>query len=297
MASTINADNGVVSGSAGLKYGSDGTGVLALQTNGTTAVTINASQNVGIGATSIIAPLQIGVNANSSPAGNTGLTFRQASGSPTAGYGYSVRWDNANNTANDVGSIAYGFGVSAASAGYMRFSTADTERMRIDGSGNVTMTGTLTTSSRGIAKASMPTGSVLQVVTGSTSTQVTNSTSTYTDTGLTATITPLFSSSKILILTNIQGLFKSSDNNSNRLALRLFRGATALDTADGVLFTSGTSIYLRTTFGHSYYDTPSTTSATTYKWQFNNTENVASVAVQKDSNSGTSQIILMEIAV
>ena len=297
MPSILNSDDGAVSGSAGLKYGSDGTGVLALQTNGTTAVTINASQNVGIGATSIIAPLQIGVNANSSPAGNTGLTFRQASGSPTAGYGYSVRWDNANNTANDVGSIAYGFGVSAASAGYMRFSTADTERMRIDGSGNVTMTGTLTTSSRGIAKASMPTGSVLQVVTGSTSTQVTNSTSTYTDTGLTATITPLFSSSKILILTNIQGLFKSSDNNSNRLALRLFRGATALDTADGVLFTSGTSIYLRTTFGHSYYDTPSTTSATTYKWQFNNTENVASVAVQKDSNSGTSQIILMEIAV
>ena len=186
---------------------------------------------------------------------------------------------------------------TADTSGVLALQTAGTTAVTVDASQNVTLAGTLTTSSRGIAKASLPTGSVLQVITGSTSTQVTNSTSTYTDTGITATITPLFSSSKILILTNIQGLFKSSDNNSNRLSLRLFRGATALDTADGVLFTSGTSIYLRTTFGHSYYDAPSTTSATTYKWQFNNTENVASVAVQKDSNSGASQIILMEIAV
>jgi hypothetical protein len=45
MASIINADNGVVSGSAGLKTSADSTGVLALQTNGTTAVTVDTSQN------------------------------------------------------------------------------------------------------------------------------------------------------------------------------------------------------------------------------------------------------------
>jgi hypothetical protein len=44
MATTINADNGAVSGSAGLKYSSDSSGVLALQTNGTTAVTISTGQ-------------------------------------------------------------------------------------------------------------------------------------------------------------------------------------------------------------------------------------------------------------
>jgi hypothetical protein len=49
MAATINADDGAVSGSAGLKYSADSSGVLALQTNGTTAVTVDASQNVGIG--------------------------------------------------------------------------------------------------------------------------------------------------------------------------------------------------------------------------------------------------------
>ena len=44
MAVTINADNGAVSGSAGLKQSADSTGVLALQTNGTTAITVDTSQ-------------------------------------------------------------------------------------------------------------------------------------------------------------------------------------------------------------------------------------------------------------
>jgi hypothetical protein len=48
MPSIVNADNGVSSGSAGLKSSADSSGVLALQTNGTTAVTVDASQNVSI---------------------------------------------------------------------------------------------------------------------------------------------------------------------------------------------------------------------------------------------------------
>lgn len=45
MATTINADDGVISGSAGLKTTPDGSGVLALQTNGTTAITVSTAQN------------------------------------------------------------------------------------------------------------------------------------------------------------------------------------------------------------------------------------------------------------
>lgn len=40
MASSLNADNGVVSGSAGLKSTADASGVLELQSSGTTAITI-----------------------------------------------------------------------------------------------------------------------------------------------------------------------------------------------------------------------------------------------------------------
>ncbi len=46
MASLINADNGVVSGSAGVKTTADSSGVLALQTNGTTALSISTAQVV-----------------------------------------------------------------------------------------------------------------------------------------------------------------------------------------------------------------------------------------------------------
>jgi hypothetical protein len=54
MAVTINADNGAVSGSAGLKQAADATGVLALQTNGTAAVTIGTDQNTVFNSTGAI---------------------------------------------------------------------------------------------------------------------------------------------------------------------------------------------------------------------------------------------------
>jgi hypothetical protein len=41
MTTTINADNGVSSGSAGLKSSADSSGVLALQSSGSTAFTVN----------------------------------------------------------------------------------------------------------------------------------------------------------------------------------------------------------------------------------------------------------------
>jgi hypothetical protein len=62
MTTTINADNGAVSGSAGLKYSSDSSGVLALQTNGTTAVSISTAQVVTL------------TNALAEASGGTGTT-------------------------------------------------------------------------------------------------------------------------------------------------------------------------------------------------------------------------------
>jgi hypothetical protein len=49
MASSLNADNGVVSGSSGLKSTADTSGVLALQSNGTTGLSLNTTLAIGVG--------------------------------------------------------------------------------------------------------------------------------------------------------------------------------------------------------------------------------------------------------
>ena len=49
MASSINSDNGVVSGSSGLKSTADTSGVLALQSNGTTGLTLSTTLAIGVG--------------------------------------------------------------------------------------------------------------------------------------------------------------------------------------------------------------------------------------------------------
>lgn len=89
MTTTINADNGVVSGSAGLKETPDASGILALQTNGVTALTLDASQNAVFAGTVTATD---GVTGNASTA--TALTT--ASGSAPS---YSARaWVNFNGT-------------------------------------------------------------------------------------------------------------------------------------------------------------------------------------------------------
>lgn len=84
MASTLLADNGVSSGSAGLKSSADSTGVLALQTTtsggtATTAVTIDTSQNVSVGGNLLItSPAGLGYGTGS------GGTVTQATSKNTA---------------------------------------------------------------------------------------------------------------------------------------------------------------------------------------------------------------------
>ena len=138
----ITADNGAVSGSAGLKQSADSSGILALATGtGTTAVTIDASQNVGIGTST---PSQkLSVHGTSSPTikvrNDTATTsvysqllFEGAnsfSGTSTS-YIQSITLNGGNS------STALAFGTNADGGG------AAAERMRIDSSGNLLLGGT-----------------------------------------------------------------------------------------------------------------------------------------------------------
>jgi hypothetical protein len=135
-------------------------------------------------------------------------------------------------------------------------------------------------------------GKVLQVVAATYSTQVTSNSSTYADTGLTATITPTLSTSKILVLLAQNGCLKLTNDTS--LGLKLFRGATQIWNGAG----GETGTTSRIDFGSiaaNYLDSPATTSATTYKTQFNSGANNAETRVQYGSAMST--IVLLEIGI
>ena len=160
----------------------------------------------------------------------------------------------------------------------------------------------ITTASSGqsIPKAALPTGSVLQVVSATYATQ-TSSTSgnTWVDTGLSATITPTSASSKILVFVAATGLRKIASTNAGvAVGLRVLRGATQI--VDVGLDNSSTETTANggqstTSSSTCYLDSPATTSATTYKLQFNNARNVSDPVYICIANC-TSVITLMEIA-
>ena len=130
-----------------------------------------------------------------------------------------------------------------------------------DGSGTIALQNQLS----GMTSASMPTGAVLQVVISEHSTQTNLSTATYTDIGHSATITPSSTASKIFVMwiaharTSIAG---------SGFGTKLVRGSTAVWTSN-----SNYSQYyanageIHSSHNISYIDSPSTTSATTYKLQ------------------------------
>lgn len=77
MTTTINADNGVVSGSSGLKSSADASGTLALQSNGNTGLTINTSLAIGVGssnATGTSGQVLVSAGSGGSPAWTTLIT-------------------------------------------------------------------------------------------------------------------------------------------------------------------------------------------------------------------------------
>ena len=138
----------------------------------------------------------------------------------------------------------------------------------------LSMAGSKLTGTQVIPKATLPTGSVLQVVsTTKTDAFTSSATGAFTDiTGMSASITPTSSSSKILVLSSATCSGQSSVSGS---IIRLVRGSTAIDVGDaaGSRSQATTNAY-QLDSGQSecisinFLDSPATTSSTTYKLQF-----------------------------
>ena len=143
-------------------------------------------------------------------------------------------------------------------------------------------------------------GKVLQVVSATYSTATSSTSETYADTGLTASITPSSATSKVLILTSQQlYVVRSSDEVGG--CIRIMRDATSIYDPFGNRGAPFQLVYSSSQNGaagivsYSYLDSPSTTSATTYKTQLRvkNAANSSTATVQE--NSSPSSIILLEI--
>jgi len=162
-------------------------------------------------------------------------------------------------------------------------------------SGTVLTTGS---SGQSIPKAALPTGSVLQVVNVAYATQVTSTSATFSDTGLSATITPTSSSSKILVLVNHNG--NLIIGTPTGMGFKLLRNGSQISyVEDAAPFSNAGGLNMGSGAGNiNYLDSPATTSATTYKTQFNNRSATGTAVVQYNGNFGqsTSYMTLLEIA-
>jgi hypothetical protein len=146
-------------------------------------------------------------------------------------------------------------------------------------------------------------GKVLQVVQGVTTTNKIISSTTFTDTNLTATITPTLASSKVLIIIS-QHTYIYSNSTSQASGLRLLRDSTDIyNLSDGAAgrtleFNNANSyLNLMTITNGTYLDSPATTSATTYKTQGNSQNTGAGKGVNFQESSVPSTITLLEIGV
>ena len=156
-------------------------------------------------------------------------------------------------------------------------------------------------------------GGIVQIVHGTKTGEVTSTLTTFVDTGLEATITPKFTTSKILVVID-QPYHMSRSAETCSGGFKVLRGATEIATPNGTGASGGTSPYACSyEFGGAssasivdrwsfmILDSPSTTSATTYKVQMacQTGNNSGRIRAQYSGTSGDQKahIALMEVSV
>ena len=158
--------------------------------------------------------------------------------------------------------------------------------------------GTVMTTSSAISRANLPAGSVLQVQSFTSTTPATNSGG-WTDMGdMSVSITPYYSTSKILIIASLHTEMAGSSAGSTRID----RNGTVIGSGSGgahrVWLSQGYNGVNGTNSGVQYLDSPATTSALTYKlqWWVDGQTAYLNRGVGTTSYNDTSTITVWEIA-
>ena len=155
-------------------------------------------------------------------------------------------------------------------------------------------------------------GGVVQIVHGEKSGEVTSTATTFVDTGLNATITPKFTTSKILVVID-QPYHMSRSAETCSGGFKVFRGVTEIATPNGTGASGGTSPYacsyeaggannmsIIDRWSWMKLDEPNTTSSILYKVQMacQTGNNSGRIRAQYGGTSGAQKghITLMEIS-
>ena len=196
-------------------------------------------------------------------------SFNMANGSYTTANAASANAATAN--------VNVGRAYSTANAGFAKANnalanTTGTFAGDLTVVGNFTSTGTLASSSRGITRSSMPAGSILQVVqTVKTDTFTTSSTTPVDITGMSVSITPTSSTSKILVTIDLKWTtYAHCDVYLLRNGTKIYFGDLSGNQTQALLhgYASGGPDDYGLAYGHAtFLDSPATTSAVTYKLQ------------------------------
>jgi len=153
-------------------------------------------------------------------------------------------------------------------------------------------------------------GNIIQVVDTSWNTQTAVTATSYTAiTGASLAITPKFSTSKILVMVNLSIRINDSNTSYVNGAFQTLRGSTNISGSVptdntgsfevGQYIGSSSAIELNWRYSNNIIDSPSTTSATTYSVKgksYGSAGGVVTVNVSAANGSGTSSLVLMEIA-
>ena len=157
-------------------------------------------------------------------------------------------------------------------------------------------------------------GHIIQVVQSSATSKVSNTTTTFIDSGLSGTITPSSTSSKILVFI-VQSVNMKHPGSGSTSAVgggfQILRGSTVIQEAAALdslsrpiqIYIGNMASSVDFYFHHpmQVLDSPSTTSATTYKTQMRlaisgNSREISAQAQTDGSTDGISRMTLMEVA-
>jgi len=183
-----------------------------------------------------------------------------------------------------------------AKADLLTATAADTPARLAVGANDTVLTADSSTAT-GLKWAAPAAEKVKQIVSSTITAQTAIASGSYSDSGITATITPTSASNKIYIIISASTeVFRSADSQNTQC--QLLRGATQIQEWNSYkLLTIGGATSVRSTqlLAITYLDSPATTSATTYKIQAK-CESTSSgrISFQRDSTS-PSTITLIEV--